>query len=196
MSSKTLKQRVAELVKEQIDIVPYDPNWPKLFNEEKSFLEKKLPDSIVKRIEHFGSTAIPGIYAKPIIDMLVEVSSLNQTKKKIVPILERNNYEYFWRPSIGNKPPFYAWFIKRNTKGNRTHHIHMVEKDSPLWDRIYFRDYLVEFPKVARQYGNLKKILSKNNPHDRIAYTKAKGKLITNITQRAKDYYLSIEQND
>ena len=53
-------------------------------------------------------------------------------------------------------PPFYAWFIKRDSQGNRTHHIHMVEKDFEHWDRLLFRDYLIKFPDVAHEYHTLK----------------------------------------
>jgi GrpB-like predicted nucleotidyltransferase (UPF0157 family) len=57
---------------------------------------------------------------------------------------------------LTTKPPFYAWFIKRDKDGNRTHHIHMAESHFEHWDRILFRDYLIEYPDVAREYGNLK----------------------------------------
>jgi len=61
------------------------------------------------------------------VDILVEVVSLEETKKRIVPVLEAGGYDYFWRPAWGNDtPPFYPWFIKRNAAGVRTHHIHMA----------------------------------------------------------------------
>ncbi len=190
--NRTLKKRIEKLVKEKIAIVPYNTDWPRFFEEEKSNLERILPKQIIKKIEHFGSTAIPGISAKPIIDMLVEVSSFDETKKKIVPILEEKGYEYFWRPTIGNEPPYYAWFIKRDTKGKRTHHIHMVEGDSELWDRLYFRDYLIEFPNKAKEYSDLKEELSKKHLNDRIAYTKSKTKFILATTEEAKKYYTAL----
>jgi len=154
---KTLEKRIKQVTQEPIDIVPYDPQWPTKFIHEKEHLLSLLPIALIKRIEHFGSTAIPGMSAKPIIDILVEVRSLTETKKQIVPILTQSGYEYFWRPIIGESPPYYAWFIKRNQIGTRTHHIHMVEGDSELWDRLFFRDYLREFPSVAKEYANLKK---------------------------------------
>ena len=78
------KKRVEELVKEKIEIVSYDSKWPEMFEAEADFLRSKLPSSIIKRIEHFGSTAVPSLSAKPIIDMLVEVKSLKKVKKIIV----------------------------------------------------------------------------------------------------------------
>lgn len=179
------KKRVDELVKEKVKIVPYNSDWPKIFETEAEFLRSKLPASIIKRIEHFGSTAVPNLSAKPIIDILVEVSSLKKTRKKIVPILQKEGYEYFWRPSFGENPPFYAWFIKRNERGERSHHIHMVEKNSELWDRLSFKNYLIEHPAEAEKYDILKKYLSNKHPDDRVAYTKAKSEFINQINKKA-----------
>jgi len=185
-----LRKRIEKVVKEKISLVPYRPIWGKMFKEESEFLLKKLPKSIIKRIEHFGSTAVPGLSAKPIIDILVEVMSLEKTKEEIVPILKSEGYEYFWRPVFGdNGPPYYAWFIKRNSKGTRTHHIHMVEADSELMDRLYFRDYLKEFPQIAKIYNDLKIKLSEQYPNDRVKYTEEKTEFVIDITEKAKKYY-------
>lgn len=182
--NKALERRIQKAVSETIEIVPYDPAWPKLFKQEANFLKSMFP-KIIKQIEHFGSTAVPGLASKPIVDMLVEVSSLNQTKKIIVPKLKSLGYDYFWRPEI-DKPPMYAWFIKRDSSGVRTHHIHMVEAKSNLWDRIYFRDFLRKNKKEAKFYEKLKLELAKKYPNDREKYTKAKTKFIVNLTKKAK----------
>ena len=124
---ETLEEKIARVVKEDVAVVPYDPRWPEMFEQERLHLLSGLPNDLIKKIEHFGSTAVPGLLAKPIVDILVEVASLDETKRRIVPILEAQGYDYFWRPSWGDDtPPFYAWFIKRDKNGNRTHHIHMV----------------------------------------------------------------------
>jgi GrpB-like predicted nucleotidyltransferase (UPF0157 family) len=184
---ETLEQKVARVVKEEVAIEPYDSRWPEMYMQEKLHLQSCLPIELVKRIEHFGSTAVPGLSAKPIIDILVEVLSLDKTKEIIVPILESQGYDYFWRPSFGdNTPPFYAWFIKRDNNGNRTHHIHMVEAESELWDRLLFRNYLIKHPIIAHEYGELKIKLSKANYNDRAEYTKAKTDFIVKITEIAK----------
>jgi GrpB-like predicted nucleotidyltransferase (UPF0157 family) len=188
-----LKQKIQQLVREEIEIVSYNPSWPRLFEKEKAFLQDTLPDDILGRIEHFGSTAVPGLSAKPIIDILVEVSSLEETKNQVVPLLESEGYEYLWRPTIGNQLPYYAWFIKRNAKGVRSHHIHMVESDSILWKRLYFRDYLIDFPAEAKRYDTLKKTLAKRYSHDRIEYTKQKSDYIQKITDKAIKYYKKIK---
>jgi len=88
-------------------------------------------------------------------------------------------------------PPFYAWFIKRD--GNRTHHLHMVERDFEHWDRLLFRDYFIDHPDVAREYGDLKQRLSGTHRHDRVAYTEAKTGFIKRLTEKAKAHYRKIK---
>ncbi len=183
---KSLQQRIEEAVQEEISIVPYNPSWPDIFETEVLFLRKILPASLIIRIVHFGSTAIPGMSAKPIVDMLVEVSSLKETKKQIVPLLVSEGYDYFWRADSG---PAYAWFIKRNSDNIRTHHLHMVEVDSRLWDRLYFRDYLKTFPEEGKQYETLKRALAAKHPHDRAAYTKGKTSFVVPLTEKARQYF-------
>ncbi len=98
---------------------------------------------------------------------------------------------YFWRPTWGdNIPPFYAWFIKRNTNGIRTHHIHMVENDFvEHWDRLLFRDFLIKHPETAKKYESLKLRFTNEFQYDRVTYTKSKTEFIQRITQMAKEYY-------
>ena len=190
VAMETLQERIRRVVCEDFCVVEYNPGWPRLFEQEKRHLLSCLPGGLIGRIVHFGSTAIPGMAAKPIVDILVEVVSLKETQKRIVPVLEAGGYDYFWRPAWDNDtPPFYAWFIKRNAAGIRTHHIHMVEKDSELWDRLLFRDYLIEHPDVAGEYRALKFNLARRYPSDRIAYTRGKTEFITNLTLTAKAYY-------
>jgi GrpB-like predicted nucleotidyltransferase (UPF0157 family) len=192
---ETLEEKVARVVKEHVAVVPYDPRWPVMFHEEKEHLLSCLPKALIKRIEHFGSTAVPGLAAKPIIDMLVEVNSLDEARETTPQILEARGYDYFWRPTWGDDtPPFYAWFIKRDSQGNRTHHIHMVEAHFEHWDRLLFRDYLIEHPRVAVEYSMLKQNLSDIHQNDRVAYTKAKTDFIVQVTKIAKEYYGNAQQ--
>jgi GrpB-like predicted nucleotidyltransferase (UPF0157 family) len=187
---ETFENKVARVVKEEIAIVPYDPHWPRLFDKEKEHLLSCLPQQLIRRIKHFGSTAVPGLPAKPIVDILVEVTNLDETKRRIAPILEAQGYDYFWRPTWGDDvPPFYAWFIKRDKDNNRTHHIHMVENHFEHWDRLLFRDYLIEHPAVAKEYESLKLYFSRVYQNDRVSYTKAKTDFIVRVTEIAKKYY-------
>jgi GrpB-like predicted nucleotidyltransferase (UPF0157 family) len=184
-------ERISRLVAEEIAIAPYDPEWPRRFVEERDHLLACLPQDLVKRVEHFGSTAIPGLAAKPVVDMLVEVASLEETRHRIVPILEAQGYDYLWRPTHGDDgPPFYAWFIKRDAAGTRTHHIHMVEASfEEHWRRLLFRDFLIDHPEVAQAYETLKRRLAAAHPNDRAAYTNGKATFIRSVTARAAAHY-------
>ena len=186
------EERIQRVVREEVAIVPYDLNWPKSFRVEKEHLLSCLPNELIRRVEHFGSTAVPGLTAKPIVDMLVEVTDLEETRARIAPVLESQGYDYFWRPTHGDDgPPFYAWFIKRDPiTGIRTHHIHMVEDSYTVhWDRLLFRDYLIEHPEVAKEYEGLKAQLASAVPQDRVAYTRGKTAFIVKVTEKAKQYY-------
>jgi GrpB-like predicted nucleotidyltransferase (UPF0157 family) len=179
-----LDQRIKLAAAESVEIVRYDPLWPDLFTAEARFLRSTLPDGLITRIEHFGSTAVPGLAAKPIIDMLIEVSSLPEAVVWIVPVLTGLGYDYFWRPPFGDSAPpeeWYAWFIKRNAEGRRTHHLHCVEASSKLWERLRFRDYLRTHPDLAQEYSELKMHLAASFPNDREAYTRGKDQFIERV---------------
>jgi GrpB-like predicted nucleotidyltransferase (UPF0157 family) len=190
MSAETLEQKVQRVLKDKVEIAPYDPRWPELFQQEKEHLLTALPKELIRRIEHFGSTAVHGLAAKPVVDMLVEVTDLQATRERIVPLLEAESYDYFWRPTSGDDvPPFYAWFIKRDRSGARTHHIHMMERAPEFaehWERLLFRDYLIRYPEAAREYGELKMKLSTQYPEDRVAYTAGKSQFISNLMARVR----------
>jgi GrpB-like predicted nucleotidyltransferase (UPF0157 family) len=183
-------RHVRRAAAEHVAIAPYDPAWPRRFDEEKRHLRGCLPRGTIGRIEHFGSTAVPGLAAKPIVDMLVEVPSLQLVGTVIAPILTALGYEYFWRPSWKNPNEIaYAWFIKRDASGRRTHHIHMLEPASPDWDRLLFRDYLIEHPELAAEYEALKYRIAREHPDDRIAYANAKTDFVTRVTRTARRHY-------
>ncbi|MFH0946208.1 MAG: GrpB family protein [Planctomycetota bacterium] len=186
---ETPEERVQRLVREEVEIAPPDPGWPESFRKEKEHLLSCLPEDLIRRVEHIGSTAVPGLSAKPIVDMLVEVTDLQATRVRIAPVLEAQGYEYLWRPTHGDDgPPFYAWFIKRDRRtGARTHHIHMVERHfTEHWERLLFRDYLIEHPEVAREYESLKIRLATASRNDRVAYTEGKTEFILRVTEEAK----------
>jgi len=182
----SLEERIQRAVREDVTLADYDPAWPERFRQEAAHLRACLPRELIGRIEHFGSTAVPGLAAKPVIDILVEVTSLDETRRRIAPVLEAQGYDYFWRPAMFEGPPFYAWFIKRDAAGVRTHHIHMVESHFEHWDRLLFRDHLIAHPEVAAAYGALKRRLAAEHPNDRVAYTKGKTELIVRVTAEAK----------
>jgi GrpB-like predicted nucleotidyltransferase (UPF0157 family)/ribosomal protein S18 acetylase RimI-like enzyme len=180
---ETFDERLRRVLGEEVVIEPYDARWPELFQREQAHLHDALPAGLVRRIEHFGSTAVPGLAAKPVVDMLVEVADLELTKEQVVPILEAKGYDYFWRPTHGDDgPPFYAWFIRRDpASGRRTHHIHMVEPHFEQWQALLFRDYLRAHADAAREYEALKRRLAEAYPNDRLAYTREKTSFVTRI---------------
>ena len=111
-------------------------------------------------------------------------------RTEIAPILKAQGYDYFWRPSFGDDiPPWYAFFIRRDHRGIRTHHIHMVTGRRTFqehWERLLFRDYLIAHPETARAYERLKGDLSAEHPNDRVAYTEGKTAFTQRITAQAK----------
>ena len=179
---ETLEEKIERVLKDRIEFVPCDPAWPDRFEEEKAHLLSCLPDGLVTRVEHFGSTAIAGMAAKPVVDMLVEVTSHRRADECVPPILEPQGYDYFWRPL---DDMHYPWLIKRDRAGQRTHHIHMAEAGSRLWEGLIFRDYLRAHPDAAEAYHKLKISLVERFPGDRIAYTEGKTDFVNAILTRA-----------
>lgn len=168
-----------------IELVSYDPGWPGLFNAEAARLRAALGDDLVTDIEHFGSTAVPGLAAKPIIDILVGVRSLTAARAQAVPALEAMGYA-FWYDNPATDRLFFVKGLPPN--GPRTHHVHVVEPDSGslFRDRLLFRDYLRTHPDEARRYEMLKRELAARFPEDREAYTDAKGDYVGAVTDQAR----------
>lgn len=184
-TKETFDEKLARVLADRVAVVPYDPAWPRRFEEEAARLRRRVPPGIIRRIEHFGSTAVAGLASKPVVDMLIEVASLDAVRRDVVPLLESDGYDYFWRPTFGDDgEPFYAWFIRRDAGGARTHHLHMVEADFAIWNRLQFRDYLRTHADVAQRYGALKQRLASKFPDDRVAYTEGKSDFIARVMRR------------
>lgn len=158
-----------------IRIVAYDPSWPRRFRDERAILERSLESWIAGPIEHVGSTAVPGLAAKPIIDIMVAVESLPASVPAVSALAEIG-YVYFpYRPEVMH------WFCKPSA-ATRTHHLHLVPAGSRLWkERIAFRDCLRRDLVTARDYAELKRRLARRYELDREAYTKAKGPFIRRV---------------
>ena len=153
-----------------------------MFRTETDRLRKLLGPQFVLRFEHIGSTAIPGLSAKPIIDMLIEVPSFELARIHILPKLQQEGWEYHWRD---DRPPGHMYFVRRNATGIRTHHIHLLTAGHPGWERVAFRDYLRATSEEASRYEQLKRELSAKHPLDREAYTEGKSEYIRRITAQA-----------
>lgn len=187
MTKETQEERIVRVLKDKIEIEPYNRDWPLIFEAEKKILLSLLPVGLIYRIEHFGSTSVPGLAAKPIVDIMIGVASLEKTKLTAAVILENEGCDYFWRPSPGGETqPYYAWFIKRDACGRRLCHIHMIEEGFEMWDNLLFRDYLIKYPQTAKEYESLKLGLAARYAGDREAYTNGKSEFIMKITALAK----------
>jgi len=162
-----------------VEIVSYDVAWPARFEEECAQLRRVLTPWLAGPIEHIGSTAIPGLAAKPVIDIMAGVDSLDGSRPAIAAAA-RLGYCYFpYQPELKH------WFCKPSP-AFRTHHLHLVPIGSPQWIRpIAFRDYLRVDPDVAAEYEALKRRLAEQFRFDREAYTNAKVPFIDDVTDRA-----------
>ena len=170
---------------DEVIITEYDPNWVRYFDREAASIRAELDRDLVTRIEHFGSTAVPGLAAKPIIDLLIGVRSLVEAKQIAILSLEQLSYAY-WRE---NPDPGRLFFVKGLPPNSpRTHHIHIVEPESILWERLIFRDYLRQHPDEAANYARLKYDLARCYAHDREAYTVGKADYIESVMQKASQH--------
>lgn len=153
----------------QVRVVTHDPAWKSEFQTESDRLSDALGD-IVQSVYHIGSTAIPTICAKPIIDILLEVDNivrLDESRSRIVQL----GYEALGEFGI----PGRRYFRKDNASGVRTHQVHAFQADSPDIQRhIAFRDYMIAHPVEARRYGELKRKLAREHPDDIEAYMDGK----------------------
>lgn len=154
--------------------------WKDWYEEEADALRKCLPMDRIKQISHIGSTAVNGIWAKPIIDILVEASAecgLQQFKSTLL------DAEYLCMSEKLNRISFNKGYTE-NGFAEKVYHLHLrMEGDH---DELYFRDYLNEYPDIAKEYEVLKLLLWKQFEHNRDAYTERKTDFVKEHTQRAK----------
>lgn len=161
-----------------IELTDYDESWPDAFESQKRRLLSLFGD-VISRIEHYGSTAIPQMPAKPIIDILVEVPSYDIARERLIPALCCRSCEYWWYSD-------HIVFIERDRPfGKRCRHIHIAPKGHRLWEGIAFRDYLIAHPEAAKQYAALKKELAACFRGSREKYTNAKTDFVRKITDAA-----------
>ena len=161
-----------------VRLVPYATEWVQQFELEKSALQQVLAAYILD-IQHVGSTAIPGMLAKPIIDIAIAVTDFDKSRV-CIPLMEGLGYEYRAEQGIPRRHMF--------ARGNpRTFHVHMLEIESLEWqNHLLFRDYLCQHPDDAKEYAQLKLQLATKYPQDRVAYTDGKAPFIQRMLQLAK----------
>jgi GrpB-like predicted nucleotidyltransferase (UPF0157 family) len=171
---------MTEVLEAPVELVPYDETWPTLFEQEAAVLRRQIDKWLAGPIEHVGSTAVPGLTAKPVIDIMAAVESLGASRPAI-SVLGAINYCYF---------PYRAdsmhWLCKPSPS-YRTHHLHLVPFGSRLWtERLAFRDYLRAHADASAEYAELKRRLATQHRFDREAYTDAKGPFVEHIVGLAR----------
>jgi len=166
-----------------VRIVDYDPRWPEMYADERARVVEAAGGWLVN-IQHVGSTAVPGLAAKPVVDMMAAVSSLADAKHIIEP-LAALGYDYV--PEYEVEMPERRYFRKgrRGSDGDK-YHLHVVELGGEFWRRhLAFRDYLRTHADAVRQYAELKQRLAVEHGTDMDGYTDAKSEFIRGIERKA-----------
>jgi len=167
--------------KRDFTVMPYQRDWKEHFESEANVLRAALGGKAL-RIEHIGSTAIPGIHAKAIIDMMVAVVSLTQAKD-LIPVLESLGYVY--RPI--DTVPERMYFRKGHMPEYRTHHLNLVTQTSNFWkNQLAFRDYLRAHEQIANEYVELKKQIAADYARTQEIDLNAKTAFVTKVLELAE----------
>lgn len=183
-------KRLEDLTKQEwdtlfpIELEAHHPNWKLLFDTEKQRIIDALGDRIVG-VEHVGSTSIPGICAKPYIDICIEISSDDLFDEALIDALCRLDYHYFRQSGHSSD---YMIFVKGydvNGPKDEIYHIHMCPTGHEMLLQIVFRDYLRKHPDCALEYEQLKKHLAITYKHDCVGYRVAKSDFIAKIISLA-----------
>ena len=186
--AKELSEMTLEELWELFPIIlkDYNLDYPKWFEIEKEILLESFEAGTIIRISHIGSTAIPGIVANPIVDILMEVS----LHCNITRITDKLKAMHWVLMNSADKPTFKQTFNKGYSKygfEEKVYHLHVRYGDA--WNELYFRDYLIEHPETSKEYANLKLRLKEEYEHNRDAYTDAKGEFVRHYSELAKEEY-------
>jgi GrpB-like predicted nucleotidyltransferase (UPF0157 family) len=163
-----------------IEVVDYDPRWPLRYQRERDRIAAALGEHAVA-IEHVGGTAVPGLPAKPVIDIMVGVPDIERAGQAVAGLI---NLGYQYVPELESQLPERRYF-RRGTP--ETHHVHMVAVSSDFWEEhLLFRDYLRTHPQAAEEYGKLKRGLANRFRFDRDAYRAGKVPFIDTVVDAAR----------
>jgi GrpB-like predicted nucleotidyltransferase (UPF0157 family) len=170
----TEQESLLAAIHEEVRLHPYDASWPSAFATERQRLTSVLP-GVFLQIEHIGSTAVPGMAAKPIIDLLAGVESMSPAKS----IAERVCASRYTTSAEFNEALVDRMWFMRWAQGHRTHHLHVVVQDGDVWrEHLAFRDALRSSPPLVARYAALKNQLVARHRTEREAYTNAKAVFI------------------
>jgi GrpB-like predicted nucleotidyltransferase (UPF0157 family) len=164
-----------------VEIVEYDPAWPARFADQQDKVAAVLAPWLAGPVEHIGSTSVPGLEAKPVVDMLAPVRSLDEAREA-VGVLEADGW-LFWPDDPCRH--YRLWFL-RPRPAARTHHLQVIERDHPDARALLgFRDALRADRELRREYARLKKDLADRHRDDRDAYTDAKSEFVARVLRGA-----------
>ncbi|MBV1856579.1 GrpB family protein [Catellatospora sp. NEAU-YM18] len=165
-----------------ITIVPYDPAWPTSFEAQRVRIEAALAGVLVGPVEHIGSTSVPGLAAKSIIDMLARVDGYDHAARIAAAMA---GIGWFHAPEPGDETDRKMSFCFPDI-AHRSHHLHVVQADSAGWSSwLAFRDHLRTHPADAAAYGELKAQLAAEDARDRPRYRAAKAPFIADVLRRS-----------
>lgn len=166
-----------------ITLCEHMPVWKKRYKAEKELITKTIGSQNIAVMNHYGSTSIPNLVAKPTIDILLEIAEdtgLDMLKQGMLSI------GYLYSPQPKNPPPHMMFMKGYTPRGFEGQVFHVHVRYAGDWDELYFRDYLKNHPEAAAEYGELKKQLMEKFEFDRDGYTQAKGDFIRRITALAR----------
>lgn len=181
-----MKKTLKDLSKEEwntlfpIELVDHNPEWKTIFEREKERIIEAIGTESILRIEHFGSSAIPGIKSKPYIDMMIEIPREQLFDEHLIAQFSTLGYTHFVVPERGNIEAYSSFGKGYHVTESKEQifHIHMCPKDNVMWNQIHFRDHLRTNPKRAKAYESLKLELAEKYRNDRGAYVLGKTEFI------------------
>ena len=177
-----MKKSLYDLTKEDwntlfpVELVDYNPKWKNIYEKEKERILHNFSHEEILRIEHFGSTSIPYIKAKPYIDILIEIPKELMFDENLIKRFEQLEYTYFKVPARENIEAYMSFGKGYSLTGHKEQifHIHMCPGDNIMWKQLDFRDYLISYPDRAKAYEKLKINMAKKYKNDRGQYVLSK----------------------
>ncbi|HDX9489613.1 hypothetical protein CN300_23060 [Bacillus thuringiensis] len=165
----------------KIVVVPHENHWSEKFQMEAERLKTAMPETV--KIHHIGSTSVPGLAAKPIIDMIMEVESIERVDRWNERFIELG-YIVKGENGISGRR-----FFIHGTEEKRSYHLHVFEKGNPeIVRHLAFRDYMMAHCEEAEAYATLKKELAEKYTYDGTLYTEGKNKFVRNVDEKAKEW--------
>lgn len=185
------KKVLSDLTKEEIgklfpiEISQYDTNWPNVYEAERERIETNITPTLFSRIEHFGSTSVPGLSSKNTIDILMAVEFDDAQNHELIEQMKNIGYDFNWQNDGENPHMVFVKGYDPEKPKQQTYHIHAAPQDHILWNRIHFRNNLIAHPQVAKAYEDLKRSLADKYKHERVEYRIAKTEFINEFTKKS-----------